>query len=178
MSKSPLGDNTNWVVNSDRHYTSRELDQATHDMLALVAVSFDPELMCIEDKLGERVIVGIRLGKRTLHIRVYSRRDVEEHPDAMASRSAYPDTDAYVIFDVTTGYPKLIDGDLRMKAQAQRPMIYGDRRLNSERVLELDQIQAIFLKHLPPTSAMALTVAMTHAILKDKPVAPLLEPAA
>lgn len=178
MSKSPLGDNTDWVVNSDRQYGSRELDQATHDMLALAAVALDPELSQIEHALSGRVIVAIRVGKRTLHVRIYDRREVESKPDRLASRSAYPDTDAYIVFDLTTNAPKLLDDQMRMDAQGHRPMIYGDRRLSQERVYDLDQLQAKFIKRLPPTSAVALVEVMAYTVLKDKPHHPALEPAA
>ena len=175
VSKSPLGDNTDWVVNADRQYASRELDQATHDMLAVAAVALDPELSQIERSYPERVIVAVRVGKRTLHIRVYNRDEVERRPDEMASRTAYRDTYAYIAFDLNDNKPKLLEGQFREDAQGHRPMLYGDRRLSAERVYELDQIQAKFLKRLPSSSAMALVEALAFTVFNDKPHHPSIE---
>jgi len=157
------------VVNTDRHYASRELDQPTHDMLALVAVALDPELSQMERFFPERVILAVRVGKRTLHIRAYNRDEVERRPDEMASRSAYRDTYTYIAFDLHDNKPKLLEGQLRDDAQGHRPMLYGDRRLSAERVYELDQLQAKFLRRLPLTAAGALLEMTALAIFQDKP---------
>ena len=140
MSNSPLGNNTNWVVSSDHMYISRELDRAAHDALAYAAVLLDAELSGIQERLGERVILALKVGKRTIHVRIYLRDDVERRPDRMASRMAYMDTDCYVGFG-HDGQLTYIEGELRGLAQGHAPKYYGQRGLTSERVMELDKLQ-------------------------------------
>ncbi|WJJ55215.1 hypothetical protein [Xanthomonas phage RTH11] len=169
MSNSPLGNNTSWVVNSDRQYVSRELDQPTHDALALAAVFLDPELVLLERQLKHRVIIGLKIGKRTLHIRVYNRMEVEQRPDRMASRMAHRDTYTYVGFDVD-GHLVPIEGDLREAAQGHSPHFYGDRRLTPERIAELDVLQETFQVKKVHSPSFVLLQAMALSLTgKPKP---------
>ena len=139
--KSPLGANYGWIVNQDFHYVSRELDKETHAALAVSEVLNDPELYKIQRTLGYPVVLRVLVGKYTLHVRVYSRKDVETKPDRLASRLGESDHAAYMIFNPAGGM-ELVDDNLRERAQGHMPKYYADRRLNNNRRKALDGLEA------------------------------------
>jgi hypothetical protein len=146
--RSPLGANHGWVVSQDFHYVSRELDEVSHSQLALAAVLHDPELLKIQKTLGYPVILRVVVGKYTLSVRIYSRRDVETRPDKLASRLGERDQAAFMIFG-NSGTLELLEGTLREHAQGHRPQFYADRRLSDLRVEQLDNFEAQLETSLP-----------------------------
>jgi hypothetical protein len=138
--KSPLGANYGWIVNQDFHYVSRELDEETHASLALSEVLNDPELYKIQRTLGYPVILRVLVGKYTIHVRVYNRKDVETKPDRLVSRLAERDPAAYMIFNPAGGM-ELVNEVLREKAQGHIPKYYADRRFSTNRLKALDGLE-------------------------------------
>lgn len=137
--KSPLGANYGWVVSKDHHYAPRDLDEDVHNPLAIFAVLNDVELMKIEKVLGYPVILAIKVGKTTLSVRIYNRKDVATRPDRLPSRMASRDTSAFLTFNDTGGL-ELVEGVLRESAQGHTPTFYADRLLSPQR---REQLQAM-----------------------------------
>lgn len=141
--RSPLGNNYGWVTTKDHHYASRNLSEAQHDVLAVSAVVQDPDLSKIEKALGFPVILAVKLGVRTIHVRVYKRVDVEKRPDNLASRMAQRDDAAFMTFNSNGGL-ELVEGQLRHQAQGHTPLYYADRVFSPKQVDALDRMQALY----------------------------------
>jgi len=147
--RSPLGNNYGWVVNQDHRFSPRELDEANHDALAVCAVVQDPELSKIERALGYKVILSVKVGKYTMHVRVYKLDDVERKPDNLPSRMAQRDTSTFLTFN-TNGGVDILEGRLRDMAQGCVPAFYAERRLSPQRVQAMDGMQAQLTGKIPP----------------------------
>lgn len=177
--RSPLGTNYGWRVTADQRYISRELSETDHATLAVCAVVQDPELSKIEKALGYKVILAVKLGKDTMHVRVYKLDDVERRPDNLSSKMAHRDTSAFMTFNSTGGFD-LLEGRLRDMAQGHTPAFYADRRLSPQRVQALNGMQLQLTGTLPPKWALPkaappITTEMEEVDLKPEP--PSLEPA-
>lgn len=146
--RSPLGNNYGWVVSKDHHFAPRDVTQEIHDTLAITAVVQDPELAQIEAVLGYKVILAVKVGKYTIHVRVYKLSDVERKPDNLPSRMGYRDDSAFMTFNGHGGVT-LVEGRLREMAQGHTPVIYADRRFSPNKVQAMDGMQAQFTGSLP-----------------------------
>lgn len=176
--RSPLGNNYGWIVNTDRRYASRELGEADHGALAVCAVVQDPELSKIEQVLGFKVILAVKLGRQTLHVRVYKLHDVETKPDNLASRMAQRDTDTFMVFN-SNGGVDILEGRLRDMAQGSIPAFYAERRLSPQRVQAMDGMQAQLTGVVPPKFGMPRAPAPLPEeewVEIGKPEPPSLEP--
>jgi hypothetical protein len=146
--RSPLGNNYGWNVNAEHRYVSRELDEANHSTLAVCAVAQDPELSKIEQTLGHRVILAVKLGKYTMHVRIYKLEQVERKPDNLPSRMAQRDTSAFMVFN-NHGGVEMLEGRLREMAQGSVPAFYADRRLSPQKVQAMDGMQVQLTGTMP-----------------------------
>lgn len=173
---SPLGNNYDWVSNKDHRFAPRDIEQDVHDAMVIALLKDEPEILKIERTLGHKVVLAIRMGQHTLHLRVYNRRQVETKPDNLASRLAERDPATFLTFS-DTGALVLLEGDQRWAAQGHSPELYADRRLSPTRKLAIDVLQYQFAGtgmeiSVPPTPSAPLKVeALGYG------QAPALEPA-
>lgn len=178
--RSPLGNNYGWIVNTDHRFTPRDLNHELHGVLAIAAVVQDPELSKIEKVLGYPVILAVRLGTRTISVRIYKRKDVETRPDNLASRVAEQDFSAYMVFNDSGGLT-LLEGRLRELAQGHAPAFYADRVLSPRQVIGLDGLQAQFTGNVPRQMGLPKPGAPLSEVEgwveDDLPEPPTLEPA-
>lgn len=178
--RSPLGNNYAWTVTADHRYVSRELSEADHAALAVVAVAQDPELRKIQQEMGCRVILAVRLGKYTMNVRIYKLEQVERRPDNLPSRMAQRDTAAFMVFNETGGVD-LLEGRLRDMAQGSVPALYADRRLNPQKVQALNGMQLQLTGYLPKSWGLPKASAPLsddeELVEVGKPEPPTLEPA-
>lgn len=130
--KSPLGANYGWAVSQDHYYSPRDLDQDAHDGLAVFAALNDLELMKVEKTLGYEVILALLLGKYTLHLRIYKKKDVIERPDKLPSKLLHKDPATFLMFNEQNAL-EIIEGDLRERAQGHTPTFYAARLLSPQR---------------------------------------------
>lgn len=176
--RSPLGNNYSWIVNTDRRYVSRELSEADHGALAVCSVVQDPELSKIEQVLGYKVILAVKLGRHTLHVRVYKLHDVETKPDNLPSKMAMRDTDTFMTFNASGGVD-ILEGRLREMAQGSIPAFYAERRLSPQRVQAIDGLQGQLTGVVPPKFGVPRASAPLPEeewVEVGKPEPPSLEP--
>lgn len=151
MPQHPLGHNYHWVVHKDHHFVPRELTADLHDVLTTVVVAQDRHLSRIEQTLGHRVVLAVRLGMRTVHIRVYDLENTRKNTIDLPSRLGSPDSDTYVIFNPAGGV-EVVHGLIRERARGQMPVFYAHRTLSPNQASDLDRLQTQFCgrvsKHL------------------------------
>lgn len=140
---SPLGENYGWVTTKDHRYSPRDTTQAVHDAMVIELLKDEPDVLDIETSLDHKVVLAVRLGMHTIHMRVYNRRQVETKPDNLASRLAEPDPATFLIFN-DSGTLELLEGERRWAAQGHSPELYADRRLAPIRKIKLDMLQHQF----------------------------------
>ncbi len=148
MSQHPLGHNYQWVVHKDHHFAPRELTADLHDVLTTVVVAQDRHLSKIEQVLGHQVVLAVRLGVRTVHVRVYDLEKTKKTTIDLPSRLGQEDSDTYVVFNPAGGV-EVVHGLIRERARGQMPVFYADRALSPNQVEDLDRLQTQFCGRVP-----------------------------
>lgn len=136
MSRS-FAANHSWVVHRDLRYISRNLTPDDHDQLALYVVRRDPELFGLRTSTGYRPMLGVIVGKRTIHVRVYNLDAMERKPDMLASRLGLIDGASYILFD-NKGQPFVVHGEQRYVASGESPDFVAEKFLTPAAAAALD----------------------------------------
>lgn len=135
MSRS-FAANHSWVVHRDLRYISRNLTPEDHDRLALYVVTRDPELFGIHTTLNYRPLLGVIVGKRTIHVRVYNLDEMQRKPDMLASRMGLVDNATYIRFD--KNQPYVVHGEQRYVAKGESPDFVAEKILSPAAAAALD----------------------------------------
>lgn len=136
MSRS-FAANHSWVVHRDLRYISRNLTPEDHDRLALYVVSRDPELYGIHTTVNYQPMLGVVVGKRTIHVRVYNLDAMKKKPDMLASRLGLIDNASYILFD-HRHEPYVVHGEQRYVASGESPEFVAEKYLSPATVAALD----------------------------------------
>lgn len=162
MNQHPLGHNYQWVVSKDHHYAPRQLEQDLHDVLVTMVVAQDRHLSCLPRSMNMNVALAVRLGVRTIHVRVYDLDATPHDRVDLPSRLASEDNSTFVCFNDAGGV-EVITGVLRQRLRGQMPMLYADRLLSPNQMDNLDRLQTQFDGRVP------------HHLIIPKAAAPLEE---
>lgn len=179
MNQHSLGHNYGWVVSTDQGYASRELTTEMHDVLACMAIAQESQMAKLSQALGFPIVIGVRLGVRSLHTRVYNLKDLEKGSDCLPSRMNGRDNLTYLQYNDAGGLV-VVEGLLRERAQGHTPVLYADRRLSPNQVRVLDGLQAQISGRLHKSVGLPRAEVPTDTTEweDNEPPAPSLEPVA